>query len=384
MGTVGDVLLEYDYGGVGTVTNYTYRYNTHSYVDNFGWVTWSLQSLAPHEPGVGWNPIPELQNEKADISIIFVAANSVRFSEQCDDPVFGAHYIDNATAPRYATDEYVVPIACSEAYQICNPNNDKCTSFVGSMQLTNATKSLGLDVVQVSETARLAYAAMLTSVQVQTYTRMSGALRAEETTGTLTQMPLPANQWQIEASSWFDTGLARLQHELESYATGPTNVVPGSRILKPSDQVSNIMCQAQMVNDDGSTTSFSVVGLIVTFVVGGTIVLTSWTLDTFFGGLQSLLKKGEYKKLNWLLDDKLQLQRMLLEGVGHGTWDGAMGFPTTTHKEKFGGWRDIDIEHPTLIPKSVGTKSPWATSHEVIPNQDGMKSTDVFVREIRQ
>ena len=94
-GAPGDTLLDYGYGAVGNIRNYTYRYNTHSYIDNFGWTTWSVQSLAPHDPGNGYNPIPQLRTEDADVSIIFVAANSVRFSEMCDDPVFGAHYIDN-------------------------------------------------------------------------------------------------------------------------------------------------------------------------------------------------------------------------------------------------------------------------------------------------
>ena len=383
LGAAGDTLLDYFYGGIGSVTNHTYRYNTHSYLDNFGWVTLSLMSLAPHEYGNGWNPITELQTEKADVSIIFIAANSVRFLQMCDDPVFGAHYIDNGTAPKYATDEYVVPIACSEAYQICNPTTDECTPFVGSMQLINATQSLGLDIVQAGETNRLAMAALLTNMEVQTYTRRAGALRAEETTAALIQFPLPNNQWQIEAASWFETGLARLQHEIQSYATGPTNLVPGSRLLKPGDAVSATMCQAQMVKDDGSTTSFSILGLVLIFVVGGMIILTSWTLDTIVGWLQSRLKKGEYKKLNWLLDDKLKLQRMLLEGVGLGIWEGAMGFPTTMSRDRFGGWRDIDVRHPTLIPKSAGTNSPWAGSQEVIPNHEGKKSNEVFVREVQ-
>jgi hypothetical protein len=306
----------------------------------------------------------------------------MRYVEQCDDPVFGAHYIDNNTAPRYATDEYVVPIACSETYQICNPNNGRCTPFVGILQIINATESLGIDFVQVGETTRLAMAAQLTSVQVQIYTRMSGALRAEETAAGLTQMALPANQWQIEASSWFEAGLSRLQHEIQEYATGPTNIVPGSRLWSPSDSVSLAMCNAQMINDNGSTTSFSVLGLIVIFAIGGAIILTSFVLETAVGLMQGALQKGEYKKLNWVLDDKLQLQRMLLEGVGLGTWMGATSFPVTTQKEQFGGWADIDIQHPTLIPKSAGTRSPWAGSHEVIPNDKGTKSTDVFVREV--
>jgi hypothetical protein len=382
MGNDGDVLLEYEYGSVGNVTTYSYRYNIHSYVDNFGWVTWSLASTAPHKPDAGWNPIPALQTPDADLSIVFVAANSIRFAESCDDPVFGAHYTDENIYPRYATDEYVTPIACTETYEVCNPKNNKCSGLVGSLQLMDASKPLSLNAVQSGVTGRIALASQLTSIYTQTYTRMTGALRASETAAGLTQLPLPANQWEIEVSSWFDTGLARLQNELQSYATGPTNITPGSKLWQPADAVSHAMCYAQLVNDDGRTTSFSLFGLVVIFAVGGVIIGTSLVLEAIVGWIQSAVHKGEYKKLNWLLDDKLQLQRMLLEGVGHGTWEGAMSFPTTTCKKEFGGWGEIDIQHPTLIPKSAGSGSPWVGSQETVPNIYGVKSSNAFVREV--
>lgn len=386
MGDDGDILLEYYYGSVGAgenlVTNYSWKYNTHAYLESFGWQTWSLSSLAPHDPGTGWNPVSQLAQNTSDTSIVFVAANSVRYLEACDDPVFGARYQDEFIAPKFATDEYVVAVACSETYRACNPRNDRCTGFVGSQQLINETHKLDMDLIQSGPVMRFAMASMLTNVHTQVFTRMGSSLRASETVATLTQLPLPDNQWQIEVSSWFSTGLARLQHEMQAYVTGPTNVVPGSFIWQPGDAASLAMCDSQLVSDDGTTTSFSVLGLIITFVIGGAIILTSLILETIVGWFQSLLKTGEYRKLNWVLDDKLQLQRMLLEGVGHGQWKGALTFPVTTSKEKFGGWGDIDIDHPTLIPRSGALRSPWMSTSDVMPNSDGSKPTDVFVKEM--
>jgi hypothetical protein len=93
MGQNGDTLLDYHYGSVGNgeelITNYSYRYNTHSYIDNYPWSAWSFSSLAPHAPGAGWNPVKQLAMEETDATIVFIAANSVRYLEQCDDPVFG-------------------------------------------------------------------------------------------------------------------------------------------------------------------------------------------------------------------------------------------------------------------------------------------------------
>jgi hypothetical protein len=295
--------------------------------------------------------------------------------------VVGAHYQDEFTSGKFATDEYVVPIACAETYKVCNPRNKQCTSWTGSQLVLNESLKLDMDLKQSGPVLRFAMASMLTNVHSQVTTRMGHALRASDTVAGLTQLPLPDNQWQIEARDWFNTGLARLQNEMQAYVTGPTNVVDGSFLWQPGDDVSLDMCDQQLVQDNGETTSFSIVGLVITFVIGFAIILTSLVLETIVGLFQSLFKIGEYRKLNWVLDDKLQLQRMLLEGVGHGTWKGALKFPVTTTGEKFGGWGEINIDHPTLIPRNTGLRSPWSSS-EGMPNMDGMKASDVFIREM--
>ena len=58
-----------------------------------GYTVLSVASLAPHGDGsLGWIPINDLAVENADIDLVFIAPNAIRFQAPVDDPVFGAHY----------------------------------------------------------------------------------------------------------------------------------------------------------------------------------------------------------------------------------------------------------------------------------------------------
>jgi hypothetical protein len=385
MGRDGDTLLDYFYGGVSDF-NYTWRYNTHAYLDQIPYTAYSIHSLAPHDGPGGWSPLDDLRRSDADLSLIFIAANTMRFKEPCDDPVFGAHYETLTLAgTHYEADEFAVPISCAERYQVCNPKTERCTDMVGSKQIVSASRLLALDDLQTNEVIRVSMALMQTNIHHQTFTRLSGALRAQETASGLNQPPLPINQWEIEVSSWFDAGLSRLQHLIQEYATGPTNVVPGSRLWQPGKEghaYQQAMCDSQLVNDADGTMSFSVLGLIVVFVVGGFIILTSFVLDIVVGWWQNLFNKGETKKLDWLLDDKLLLQRMLFEGSGLGSWQSGTGFPVTTTPENLRGWELDYGQHRTLHSLNGKSPAPERREEETVPNLYGPKSTDVFVRQL--
>ena len=393
-GKDGDTIIQYYYGGIGSDTdafnqNFTWQYNTHTYLDQVPYTTWSLSSVAPHDNNAGWNPHKALNQSDADLSIIFIAGNSMKFMDQVDDPVFGAHFEVRSTATAYySVDEWAVPIACAERYKVCNPNTDGCTKWVGIMQMFKAVDDIGLNPIQRNQTDRLALALQVSTVYHQTFTRAGTALRAWEFASGLTQQHLPINQWEIEVSSWFDSGLSRLQHVIQDYATGPTNVNPGSILWQPAkegDKVSEAMCHKQLIKDTGETTSFSIVGLVIIFVIGGFILFTSVVLEPFVGWLQDLSHKSGHKKMAWQLDDRLQQQRMLLEGVGLGSWEGARGFPTTVQKQKFGGYDSFHVEHPAMlgVSRQIGYQS-WSgpPSGDLVPNQVGDKNTDVFVREL--
>ena len=203
--------------------------------------------------------------------------------------------------------------------------------------------------------------------------RGASALRAQETVQNLDQAPLPNNQWQIEVSNWFNTGLALLQQGILEYAQGPQNVLQGTYIWKPTDIVSKAMCYSQKVRSTSGTISFSVVGVAIILAVGGAIIFTSFILESLVAFIQRKWKKGEYARLNWILDDKLQLQRMVFEEVGMGTWHLDKSVPVTNKGEKFGGWEGVDVDHPRLSRKGTAKTEEWNAS---APEGEGLMSSN--------
>lgn len=253
-------------------------------------------------------------------------------------------------------------MACAEQHQICNPSNNQCTDLQSSSTILSATNSLGLNLVQEGALQRIVLQMAVTNVYSSISGRGASALRAQETVQTLDQAPLPANQWQIEVSSWFNTGLAKLQKGILEYAQGPQNVLQGTYIWKPTDIVSKAMCYSQKIENTGGTISFSVLGIAIIFALGGAIIALSLIIDTLVGFIQRKFKKGEYARLNWALDDKFQLQRMVFEEVGMGTWHVNKSVPVTERGEKFGGWEGVDVEHPRLSRKGTAKSEDWTES----------------------
>lgn len=227
--------------------------------------------------------------------------------------------------------------------------------------------------------------AQFTNIYQSISGRGGSALRAQETVLNLDQASLPANQWQIEVGNWFSTGLARLQKGILEYAQGSQNVLPGTYIWKPTDIVSKAMCYSQKVQTTSGTISFSVLGLAIILAIGGTIILISLILDSVVGFCQRKFGKGEYARLNWILDDKFQLQRMVFEEVGMGTWDLQGTIPVTAKGEKFGGWEGVDMEHPTLSGNRAAKTERWSDS---APEGEGLmqpaynKTTGVNAYEV--
>jgi hypothetical protein len=318
-----DYFWEIQFGGMSTDTatggnNYTFSYNPHATLDNFGYSVSAVEAMAQF-PGNAWVPIPELNRTDADISIIMINPNSMRFMAPNYDPVFSAFemmsYVDNQGLNHtwYLPQYEVSIIACAEQYQMCNPVTGACTPLVGSMSLQQQSLSpaVGLNVVQQVIMDRILLTLSFTSAYSTVYPRKDAALRVQEKATGLDQAPIPDNQWMIEVGHWFEAGLARLQRSIVEYATGPTNIIPGLNVYLPNDVVSKAMCHSQKITDPQGTISFSVLGVAIILTVGGFIIVTSLVLDTIVSFIQRWLETGQHARLNWILDDKLQLQRMV-------------------------------------------------------------------------
>ena len=336
-------IYQYHYGSIGR-QNYTYLYNKDVIYTQTGY---SLSSVfaGPNtaSPG-GWRPILDLAQIDADLSMVFIASNSITYEEPNDDPVFAANDgVFNASGSLlfYKSDEFVVPIACTERYQICNPRTNTCTPLVAQIQLNTASSNLdvGLNEQQKDVVARLSFASLFTSIHMNVHSQGSTALLANDFVTDLRQYPIPSNQWTLEAKSWFSTGLAHFQYALQEYATGPTNIRRGLQIIPPESQTEKAMCKNQIVNDTQSTTSFSILGLIVVFVLGGLMIFSGLFVDLVVGWLQNWFKCGIARQKLWVRGDKLMLQRQVFVQMGLGKWEEDFEWPVTVPcSDKFKSW----------------------------------------------
>ena len=167
----------------------------------------------------------------------------------------------------------------------------------------------GLSTAQQAIFQRISYGSVFTGIAKVINGRSATALRAAEPVRVTRQPSLPADQWKIEISSWFSTGLAMLQFVVQEYAT-PGKILPGTVVLQPETAADRAMCSSQKTLTLNGTTSFSVLGLAIILTVGILLILTSFVLETVIGWI------GLKSRLNWVLDDKLQLQRMVFESRG--------------------------------------------------------------------
>jgi hypothetical protein len=121
--------------------------------------------------------------------------------------------------------------------------------------------------------------------------------------------PMPPNQWQKEVTAWFQISLAKEQMWAVEFATGPRNLrnsLTGvTAKVKPVEypwDKKTMLCGQQIVHDNGSHQNFSGLGLALTLVLGGLIVVAG--LSAEFVGKLFLSKSAQEQ---WSENEILQL-----------------------------------------------------------------------------
>lgn len=349
-----------------------------------------------------------LRRDDADVSIVFMTANSISYDDMVHDPFFAADQecksfnLDdrNFTYCLSNSSTYCFPhsnpltfmliyvdvnvMACVDQHQFCNPNNDQCTDLTSSNTAAELAKTIGMNSVQQFIITRFELQLVHSSLYSSLAGRGSSALRAQEFVHDFQSDPLPDDQWMIEVDSWFNTGLARLQKFMVEYSAGSQNLIDGLHIIKPNDEISKSMCHNQLVHSTNDTISFSVVRLALVLIICSILIMTNLVLESTVGFIQRRLKIGGHRRLQWILDGKLQLQRMAFEEAGMGTWSGgAAAVPITKPGEKFGIPLDTDPDHPRLQYhlKTQGGSGEEYESARLMPNKTNITETTTQLSE---
>ena len=326
-------------------------------------------------PDTLWEPVPTLSRSDADVSLFLLAPNSVKYIGPVNDPWFSAtteypvpRPETGTTTTLYDSDHYINALACTDQYQFCTKH--KCTPLTASLVAINASQGLGLNLMQTAIRDRLALYSLSTNTFWSTYGLGSDALRASDTLFMANQGALPDKQWTIEVSSWMATSLARLQALAVQYATGPPTVTDKNLILTPNSTEEKTMCRAQKVRSASGTTSFSVLGVAIILIVGTILISLSLLLSTIVCELRRSFHYKDHKRMQYLLDEKLQLHRLAYEEAGQGYWENCgNSIPITKEGELLGVPEGVDKDHPRLTrthnePHSIVNGSEGDNAHE--------------------
>ena len=143
--------------------------------------------------------------------------------------------------------------------------------------------------------------------------------------------------------------MAKLQQRVVGYAAGPAYVPQGVVLSGPGNAEEEKMCRGQIVRSPGGTISFSVLGLSVILIVGAVLIFLGLVLDVVVGFARRRLSLGEYKAVQWQVDEKLQMQRLAYEEAGLGLWRGGdSAVPVTRRGDVFGMPVGMDGRHVRL------------------------------------
>ena len=267
-----------------------------------------------------------------------------------DDPWFSAHvpyndaFEDDTKVPTYVADRLSSSLGCATSHQFCNPNllpGSACTPWGGwnqTLESLTTLSDLEFNDRQNATVIRLREAAYAASLdQVVIALDQSILLATQEAAKDLTN-DLPPDQWKYEVSQLNSIMLAYMQSLMVNYVKGPEDPAYNHYIQRPSTPEEEEFCKNQIAADD-SKYCFSILGMAIMLIIGGLIMLVNLTLEPLVRLFRDFRKNdhGLYKQLEWDTTATLQLQRLVYEGQGSGTWHGEPDVvPVTTYGDRFG------------------------------------------------
>ena len=326
--------------------------------------------------------VPELNLSNADITLMFLAPNSVTYKSPVLDPLYRATLSYNLTVfdgknfTAYTQDFWVSVLACADRFQIRNPANGESTSLTSISAIREEIDSLHVTKLQSTMMVNLFYSLKHSNTYFSVHSRGASSLRASDLVGgsDLFSPGLPDNQWQIEVEDMFSVSMAKLQQQMISYAAGPTYFHEGLSFTQGDKD----LCQRQKIRGVSGYLSFSVLGVSIILVLGFLFIVTALILDTAVGFFRRTLDWNDHKRLQWAVDEKLQVQRLAFEEAGQGTWTGGIdAVPMTGPGGLDGIGSEPNKHHPRLATArnrsshseivSVQTELPKAIQDLITP-----------------
>ncbi|KAJ9607618.1 hypothetical protein H2200_007696 [Cladophialophora chaetospira] len=258
-----------------------------------------------------FSPIPALNRTDADVVMYFLL-NEASYLGPVFDPWFEAtipvpfndtYLITDGGASNgftYSPNKNASVMACTQQTQYCNHDSSRCSALTGvcpegqpSPTKAMLKEQLQLNKKQEAIFSRLWLAAWQSDMYQAAGLPVGTDLLASSAAPGLTPA-LPDNQWILEMQHNFILGLISMQMQVMQYATGPPDTNDFQYLTRPNANES-WMCNNQVVQNTGYT-SFSELGLVLVFVIGGCIILVNQLISAIFGTKIGPLPKNEWDR----------------------------------------------------------------------------------------
>ncbi|KUJ14829.1 uncharacterized protein LY89DRAFT_783906 [Mollisia scopiformis] len=352
--------------GYTTSGSSTFDGRSYNYTATFYGPNRPLTSYPAFPSWGGIAAIPELVSSNGSVVLIF-AASTGHFLKASDDLWLSAHrpgmqeLISDAGILRnesfYGIDKPISVLGCTEQHQFCNLNRPentttRCTPQADLMTIDSLNISEFLDTQHQYEVTNMISEAVGRAELGFVVGDLSPPLLAMEYLMKQSSGPIATNQWVLEATNWFSTGINVMQRSLAEVATGPSGrYAKYTANTAANDTELQRYCDNLILRDNGYT-SFSVLAIGLVLGLGGFIIVSSLFFEAIIGWAQMRWKRGLRHKVYWNLDSALQLQRMAFEEAGLGTWDKCTeDVPVVTNGEKSRVASEWDEWHPTIVGK---------------------------------
>ncbi|KAI1265848.1 hypothetical protein F5Y18DRAFT_416731 [Xylariaceae sp. FL1019] len=275
-----------------------------------------------------WTPIPELWRSDGNVLIAFLSGNGVHFGELMDDDWYRATQLDtdihwtaiSGNKQGYRPALAASPLGCVEQWQWCKsgsslecgPLSSEFDALYQAASLFNLT-SEDLDPARPSSPSELGTRLLWPAVITFLYPNFMGtliehfgsrALASQSRLHSGIQWALPDDQWQLDL---VDTVQGTSDPEFEEYLSPPLN------------KQEQRLCDSQKIRSS-SYTSFSLFGLLFTYIVGIIIMVLSFALRPLLNFLYRNWGYRSYARLEWISNGDLQLHRLAHKELAPEQW----------------------------------------------------------------
>lgn len=209
-----------------------------------------------------------LKRSDADVVLYFLSGNGIQYVYKTDDPwyrgilpgVLIGGPLSNATMSTFQPEEAASPMGCTEQFQFCNANNQRCGPLAGYFDaIMGAGPLFGLLPEEVlfnfsgsdpagAQSRFLWFGTAIPSGR-SSYATVSTlgpqALLSAQGLDNGFQGPLPVDQWKRDVAYWWATTMALLQATATDVVRGPPADLQTFSVL-PRDDAQKALCVNQV------------------------------------------------------------------------------------------------------------------------------------------